>query len=347
METPSGQPGRAKRKGESEGRVRSCVSGRRRRLGPGPRAGPAPLRGAGGSLAPHPGSARPGTTHCLASGKSRSPRNRLTLPFHPVAAGVANAVVLRGRARSVARRSLGGRRAGVGRGGRRPQGPCGCRCGNSWEGPRSELGKGRAAEANAWGVGRGGLRGTNMSAFLFKQTETAGTRCACAARAFGREGASGASRTRTQAPARAGLAGRVATGRREGRRGRTWAGPGRRGGVGDAPEDRKEGDSSQLLVAELAGAPGSRPLGLWSGALLTRIKKALVITEIQTFLRARRVLFWRNRRVVSAPVGFGFTGALWCVFLDAHCTEAVQDSVGKSPSTQRSQAESVKGALKC
>lgn len=31
METPSGQPGRAKRKGESEGRVRSCASCRRRR----------------------------------------------------------------------------------------------------------------------------------------------------------------------------------------------------------------------------------------------------------------------------------------------------------------------------
>lgn len=48
------------------------------------------------------------------------------------------------------------------------------------------LGKGRVAEANAWGVGRGALRPTNMSAFLFKQTETAGAPCACAARAFGR-----------------------------------------------------------------------------------------------------------------------------------------------------------------
>lgn len=66
------------------------------------------------------------------------------------------------------------------------------------------LGKGRVAEANAWGVGRGALRPTNMSAFLFKQTETAGAPCACAARAFGR-GTSRASRARTQAPVRAGL----------------------------------------------------------------------------------------------------------------------------------------------
>ncbi|KAK2094575.1 hypothetical protein P7K49_028313 [Saguinus oedipus] len=58
VETPSGQQGREKRKGESEGRVRSCASCRRR-SGHGP--GPARLRGAVDCLAPHPRlySARP------------------------------------------------------------------------------------------------------------------------------------------------------------------------------------------------------------------------------------------------------------------------------------------------
>lgn len=69
------------------------------------------------------------------------------------------------------------------------------------------------------------------------------------------------------AGARQGGAGRIATGRREERRGRTWAGPGRRGGVGDSVEDGEEGDFSQLLVEELAGAPDLLPLGLWSGEL--------------------------------------------------------------------------------
>lgn len=36
------------------------------------------------------------------------------------------------------------------------------------------------------GVGRGGPRGTNMSAFLFKQTETADADCACGARTLGK-----------------------------------------------------------------------------------------------------------------------------------------------------------------
>lgn len=58
------------------------------------------------------------------------------------------------------------------------------------------------------GVGRGGLRGTNMSAFLFKQTETAGALCACAARAFGRERAGPRARARRRPPGR-GWPGRV------------------------------------------------------------------------------------------------------------------------------------------
>lgn len=98
------------------------------------------------------------------------------------------------------------------------------------------LGKGRVAEANAWGVGRGALRPTNMSAFLFKQTETAGAPCACAARAFGR-GTGRVSRARTQAPVRAG-----------------------RGGA--AVEVRTEVDLSLLLLGVLAGAPALLPLGL-------------------------------------------------------------------------------------
>lgn len=106
-----------------------------------------------------------------------------------------------------------------------------------------------------------------MSAFLFKQTETDGKQCACAARAFGR-GESRASRTRTQGPARAGLAGSRQGGGKRGRAGRGRGLAGRlRGGVGDAVKDREEGDFSQLLVEELAGAPESLPLGLWSGEL--------------------------------------------------------------------------------
>lgn len=78
-----------------------------------------------------------------------------------------------------------------------------------------------------------------MSAFLFKQTETAGAQYACVARAFGR-GARPASRTRTQAPARAGLAGsRQGGGKRRGRTGRGLEG-GPRGGVGGAVEDQEE-----------------------------------------------------------------------------------------------------------
>lgn len=101
-----------------------------------------------------------------------------------------------------------------------------------------------------------------MSAFLFKQTEPDGAQCACAARAFGR-GASWALRTRTQVPARAGLAGSQQGGGKRGGAGggRSLAG-GPRGRVGDALEDRKEGDFSQLLVEELAAAPDLLPLGL-------------------------------------------------------------------------------------
>lgn len=51
-----------------------------------------------------------------------------------------------------------------------------------------------------------------MSAFLFKQTETAGAHCACGARTFGR-GTGPAPRPRTRARARAGLSGRAGLGR--------------------------------------------------------------------------------------------------------------------------------------
>lgn len=110
-----------------------------------------------------------------------------------------------------------------------------------------------------------------MSAFLFKQTESDGALCARATRAFGR-GESRASRTRTQAPARAVLAGSRQGGGKRGGAGRGRGLAGRpRGGVGDGMEDLEEGDFSQFLVEELAGAPDLLPLGLpLVGRTLTR-----------------------------------------------------------------------------
>lgn len=171
------------------------------------------------------------------------------------------------------------------------------------------LGKGRVAEANAWGVGRGAQRPTNMSAFRFKQTETAGAPCACAARAFGR-GTGRVSRARTQAPVRAGLAGRG----------------------GAAMEVRTEVDLSLLLVGVLAGAQLCflwALLSLRSGKFWQE-KKALVITEIDTFdwvggcFPSRRY-----KRVISAPPELGSSRALWSALLEPHHAESVYDLLGK------------------
>lgn len=73
-----------------------------------------------------------------------------------------------------------------------------------------------------------------MSAFLFKQTEPDGAQCARAARAFGRgESRASRTRTRTQAPARAGLAGSRQGGGKRGGAGR------RRGLAGGAESETR------------------------------------------------------------------------------------------------------------
>lgn len=155
VETPSGQPGRAKRKGESEGRVRSCASCRAAAAAaawaPGrPRSAPRRWR----RSAPHP---------CFLSAR----RDALTRRGHDLVptAQAHSAIgpgrcwgrcrgVRRGRARSAARRSAGepareegGRRVRAAGGSERLRG------GSSWEGlrPGWEKGESRRRTPGGWG----------------------------------------------------------------------------------------------------------------------------------------------------------------------------------------------------